>query len=71
MRSEFARLARAEPRIDRSFPTFLARAYSFKENADYAIGHGTGLMVSEANQAIEMATRFVDGIALLLDVDTR
>ena len=35
VRSEFARLAKDEPRIERAFPTFLARAYAFKETADW------------------------------------
>lgn len=66
VRSEFARLARAEPRIERSFPTFLARAYSLKEHADYAIGDEAGITIAKANQAIESATHFVDGIEKLL-----
>ncbi len=69
MRSEFARLARAEPRIGRSFPSFLARACSLKENADYAIGHGVGITIAEAEQAVEIATRFVDAIAQPLDAE--
>lgn len=69
VRSEFARLARAEPRIGRVFPTFLARAYSLKENADYAIGHEAGVTVADAEQAIEMATRFVDCIAQILEAE--
>ena len=69
VRSEFARLARAEPRIDRAFPTFLARAYSLKESADYAIGHEVGVTIAEAEQAIALATRFVDAIAQLLDAE--
>jgi uncharacterized protein (UPF0332 family) len=67
VRSEFARLARAEPRIDRSLPTFLAHAYSLKENADYAIGHQVGITVAEAEEAVEIATRFVDDIAKLFE----
>ena len=70
VRSEFARLARTEPRIERSFPTFLARAYSLKENADYAIGHKAGITIAEAEQAIEIATRFVDRIAQIIEVGT-
>lgn len=69
VRSEFARLARNEPRIERAFPTFLARAYTLKENADYAIGHGPGLTRAEAEQATETAQRFVDGIAQLLEAE--
>ena len=67
VRSEFARASRDEPRLDRSFATFLARAYSLKENADYAIGHSTRIAIAEAREAIEMATRFVDGVAGLLE----
>lgn len=66
VRSEFARLAKDDPRIDRAFPTFLARAYSLKETADYAIGHNVGVTIAEAEQAIEIATRFVDSISRLL-----
>ena len=71
LRSEFARLARAEPRIERSFPTFLARAYSLKAIADYAVGEEAGITVAEAEEAIEIATRFVDGIATLLQADSQ
>lgn len=69
VRAEFARLAKDEPRIERVFPTFLARAYSFKEIADYAVGHNAGVSIGEAEQAIEIATRFVDRVARLLSVD--
>jgi uncharacterized protein (UPF0332 family) len=67
VRSEFARLARAEVRLERGFPTFLARAYSLKENADNAIGGEAGITISEAEQAIASATGFVDGVAKLLE----
>lgn len=55
VRSEFARLAREEPRIDRRFVTFLARAYNLKATADYAIGADGRISLSEAAQAIESA----------------
>lgn len=38
VRSEFARLAKAEPAIDRSLTGFLASAYALKEVADYETG---------------------------------
>jgi uncharacterized protein (UPF0332 family) len=38
VRSEFARLAKDDPRIDRTYSAFLAQAYSLKSIADYAIG---------------------------------
>ena len=66
VRSEFARLALDEPRIDRAFATFLARAYTLKENANYAIGVEAALSTSDAQQAIEGANRFVDEIAKIL-----
>ena len=66
VRSEFARLALSEPRIDRGFATFLARAYTLKENADYAIGLDAGLSVDDARQAMEGAETFVNQIAQLL-----
>jgi hypothetical protein len=37
VRSEFARLAKDEPRIGRDFVTFLATAYQFKTQADDAL----------------------------------
>jgi len=39
----------------------LARAYSLKATADY--GLGAAVTSAEAEQAIEMAARFVDSIA--------
>ncbi|MBM3550488.1 MAG: HEPN domain-containing protein [Alphaproteobacteria bacterium] len=66
VRSEFARLARDEPRIDRRFVTFLARAYNLKATADYAIGADGCVSLSEAEQAIESAVEFVDGVSRLL-----
>ena len=69
VRAEFARLAKDDPRIDRAFPTFLARAYSLKETADYAIGHGASVNISEAEEAIEIASRLVELISRLLSED--
>ncbi|HMF07289.1 MAG TPA: HEPN domain-containing protein, partial [Methylocella sp.] len=57
-RSEFARLTKYDPRIDRAFTTFLARAYSLKEIAEYGVGHSAGVTVAQAEQAIETARHF-------------
>jgi uncharacterized protein (UPF0332 family) len=38
VRSQFNRLARQEPGIEREFLTFLAEGYEFKTTADYGIG---------------------------------
>jgi uncharacterized protein (UPF0332 family) len=66
VRSEFARLAREEPRIDRRFVAFLARAYNLKATADYAIGDDVSVSLSEAKLAIESAAEFVENISRLL-----
>jgi uncharacterized protein (UPF0332 family) len=66
VRSEFSRLAKDDPRIDRSFLTFLAQAYTLKEVADYEMGPGAVVPPERAAAAIETAARFVDCIAGLL-----
>jgi uncharacterized protein (UPF0332 family) len=38
VRSEFARIARDEPGLERGLASFLARAYNLKTAADYAVG---------------------------------
>lgn len=67
VRSEFARLAKEESRIDKGYATFLARAYNLKATADYAIGDDVGVSLSEAGQAIESAAQFVESISRLLE----
>lgn len=66
VRSEFARLAKDDPRINPTFPSFLARAYNLKATADYAIGYDVGVSLSEAEQAFESAARFVEGVTRAL-----
>jgi uncharacterized protein (UPF0332 family) len=66
VRSEFSRLAKDDPRIDRAFPTFLAQAYNLKAVADYGVGDYASLSVAEAQEAIISAERFVDCVADLL-----
>lgn len=66
VRSEFARLAKEDPRVDRAFTAFLAQAYTLKEIADYGVGPETGVTLAEAGQAIETAGRFVDCISSLI-----
>jgi uncharacterized protein (UPF0332 family) len=66
VRSEFARLAKDDPRIDRALPTFLAQAYNLKSIADYAIGSNVGISLAEAEEAISKAARFLDRISSLI-----
>lgn len=67
VRSEFARIAKDDPRVDRAFSAFLAQAYNLKTVADYAVGPGAGVTIAEAEEAIETASRFVDLIVRLLN----
>lgn len=67
VRSEFARLARVEPRVGRDLVTFLGAAYQFKTRADYAIGATAApITATEADAAIGTTTRFIDTIVQLL-----
>ena len=47
-------------------PAFLARAYKFKEIADYGIGPQAVVTAVEAQEMIDLATRFVDRMAEIL-----
>lgn len=66
VRSEFARLAKDTPDIGKSFPAFLALAYKYKEIGDYGVGHGANVTMTEANDAIATAGRFIECVAMLL-----
>jgi len=62
VRSEFARIAKDDPRIERKLASFLAQAYNLKVVADYAFGSDIRLSRLEATEAIEGATRFVEAV---------
>jgi uncharacterized protein (UPF0332 family) len=67
VRSEFARLARREPRLHRELTRFLATAYQLKATADYAIGPSVApITAHQAAAAITTAGRFIDTISQLL-----
>ena len=67
VRTEFSKLAHKEPRIDRSFLSFLAQAYELKSVADYGIGPIAKISSDDAKAAIETAGRFIECIAELLN----
>ena len=67
VRSEFARLAKHEPRIDKSLSTILAKGYQFKEICDYGVGSEAAVRMVEAEETISNAGLFLDKIATLLD----
>ena len=66
LRSTFARLTKDEPRLDRTYTRFLARAYKLKEIADYGIGPQAIVTAAEAQETIDVAARFIDRIAEIL-----
>jgi uncharacterized protein (UPF0332 family) len=48
MRTMFAQVAKADPRIDRKLASLLGRAYKYKETADYGVGSQSVVTVKEA-----------------------
>jgi len=66
VRSEFARLAKDEPRIDRVYTSFLAQSYNLKTVADYGVERQSIISSAEAKAAIQAAERFVDQIEALI-----
>jgi uncharacterized protein (UPF0332 family) len=66
LRTTVARLAKDDPRIERSFTRFLARAYKTKEITDYGIGPQTIVTPLQAQEMISLATRFVDRMTEIL-----
>ena len=67
VRSELARLARREPRIDPELSRFLGAAYQLKATADYGIGAAAGpISADQAAAAITTAGRFIATITQLL-----
>lgn len=63
LRTEFARLAQSEPRIDPEFVRFLANAYEIKSIADYGAEPEANVSLEQANMVIETAGRLLDCIA--------
>ncbi len=66
VQSEFVRLAKDDPKIDKSFSTFLAQAYNLKAVADYETGPDSFLPPERAAMAIETAARFVESLSKTL-----
>ncbi|MEO9191407.1 MAG: HEPN domain-containing protein [Acetobacteraceae bacterium] len=66
MRTMFASVTKDDPRVDRTLASLLARAYKFKEVADYGVGSQAPITAEEAQDVIDIAQRFVDTITQLL-----
>lgn len=67
VQSEFHRLARNNPHIDKTLPPFLSQAYNLKSIADYEIGPEADIPQEYSAAAIETAIRFVDSVGQLLE----
>ncbi len=68
VRSEFARLAKDDPRLGRKLTSFLAQAYNLKVTADYAVESNLTLTPRETAEAIDGATQFVAAVELALSL---
>ena len=66
VRSEFARLAKESPGVDKALPIFLAKGYKYKELSDYGVGRAATVSTAEAEEAIKSAALFIDCIATQL-----
>lgn len=66
VRSEFARLAKDDPRIGKAMTAFLPQAYKYKEIGDYGVGADARVTMSDAEAAIRSAGDFFAHIEALL-----
>lgn len=66
VRSEFSRLTKDDPTIDREFSVFLGQAYTFKVIADYEMETSGVLPRERAQEAIAAAARFINSITVLV-----
>jgi uncharacterized protein (UPF0332 family) len=66
VKTEFARLAQSDPRIERKFTAFLARAYRLKSVADYETGTAAIVTAAQASEAMGLAEEFVAAIRRII-----
>ena len=66
LRSEFAHLARFEPRIAPKLVGFLARAYTLKSAADYGVDPVATISLEQAREAAGIARQFIGAIEELI-----
>ncbi|MGH7037416.1 MAG: HEPN domain-containing protein [Stellaceae bacterium] len=67
LRSLFARMAKDDPRVDRTATRFLGRAYRFKEITDYGAGPQAVVTITDAQETIAGAAHLIDEISELLE----
>ena len=66
VQTEFLRLTKDNPRIDREMRLFLSRSYNLKAIADYETGPGSDVSAERAAVAVEEGKRFVTHFAALV-----
>ncbi|HUJ03802.1 MAG TPA: HEPN domain-containing protein [Rhizomicrobium sp.] len=64
---QFNFLTKGDPRVDTALRRFLTQAYDLKAVADYEAGPNAIVPAERAEAAIQLATRFVDTVAALLE----
>ena len=69
VQAQFAQLVKDDPRFDIEQRRFLGRAYNLKSLVDYETGPGAHITPVQAREAIQMAERFVAGVAVLIPED--
>ena len=67
MQAEFARLVKDDPRCDIELRRFLGRTYNLKAIADYETGPRSRITLAQAQEAVEMAVRFVAAVTALIE----
>ncbi len=63
VRTEFARLSRDLPILNRALTVYLAQAYKFKELGDYGLGASAAISIEDAETLIAGARDFIDRIS--------
>jgi uncharacterized protein (UPF0332 family) len=69
VQTEFARLTKDEPAVDREVRAFLSKTYNLKAIADYETGPGSNVTHQQAAEAIEAAKLFVSTLTALIAGD--
>jgi uncharacterized protein (UPF0332 family) len=69
MRTMISQVAKSDSRVDIGFSSLLAKAYKFKETADYGLGQISAVTETEAQDLIAQAKNFVETIVQLLAAD--
>jgi uncharacterized protein (UPF0332 family) len=67
VQAEFARLVKDDPRCDIELRRFLGRTYNLKAIADYETGPRSRITSAQAQEAVEMAVRFVAAVTALIE----